>query len=131
MCSSDLSITESASPNRLYDEQVNFIALNVGVGDIVYNNTSNLGATVLEVESQYGLVLNADIASSAGDSYTIYQASAQTGLGNQGCCLLAMDNDNVSIVTIGGDNVTIYIQKGNILPLQVKKITYGNVIALW
>jgi hypothetical protein len=127
------STTTDASPNSLIDSSVDFIALNVQSGDIVYNTTSNQAATVAGVASATILDLNADIMAN-GDDYTIYQASSQTGLGNTGAFLLLSAAGNVVITTIGGDELTVGASAG-LLPIQVLKLTSTSegvtATALW
>jgi hypothetical protein len=123
-----------ADVERLTDDTVDFIALNVKTGDIVYNTDTNEGATVTRVGSATEVRLNADIFTSIGQNYTVYQASPQTGLGNQGCYLYIESTDaNYEVITIGGDSVTFNSPiKGAVLPVQViKLISGGNAVALW
>jgi hypothetical protein len=127
------SITTGGATNQLIDSAVDFITLNVQAGDIVYNTSANQAATVVGVIDANTLELNADIMG-LGDNYVIYQASAQTGLGNTGCYLLPTDNSNLTVTTIGGDYVTIFCYGGVFLPLQVLKlhsVGSGTVTALW
>jgi hypothetical protein len=127
--------TTDTGSNRLLDNTVDFIKLNVKEGDIVYNIDTYEGATVNRVSSNgTRLDLNANIFDSVGQNYTVYQASPQTGLGNQGCFLYigAVDTD-YEVVTIGGDSV-MFIRPtvGAVLPVQViKVISGGNCVALW
>jgi len=119
--------------DRLIDDTVDFIALNVKVGDIVYNIDTNEGATITRVFTTE-VRLNADIFTSTGQNYTVYQASSQTGLGNQGCYLyIASTDSNYDVVTIGGDSVAFNSPiKGDVLPVQViKLISGGEAVALW
>jgi hypothetical protein len=127
-------INTSTTVDRLIDNTVDFIALNVREGDIVYNIDTNEGATVTRVSAATEIRLNADIFTSVGQNYTVYQASPQTGLGNQGCYIYIGEVDtNYIVVTIGGDEVEFKSPiKGSVLPVQViKVISGGNCVALW
>jgi len=121
--------------DSLEDNTADFIALNIKAGDIVYNMNNTQGATVISVLNATKILLNADIFSAGGESYTIYQASPQTGLGNQGCYLyIPEDGGSYEVITIGGDNVTFAKpQIGLVLPIQVKRLISGGgpCIALW
>jgi hypothetical protein len=127
----------SAVTDQLVDSTGDFINLNVKTGDIVYNTTDGLAATVLSVTSATVIVLNADIFAASGKAYTIYQASSQTTIGNQGCNLYIGGAGNVKVTTIGGDIVTFTAPTvGQVLPVQVIKLhatgTSATLIdALW
>ena len=47
------------------------------VGDVVYNETTNLIATVVSIDSDTQLTLSAAIFAAIGDEYTIYQANPE------------------------------------------------------
>lgn len=123
--------------SRLKDNNGNFIVKNVAIGDIVYNTTTSLAATVTSLIDATAVGLNADIFLASGNSYIIYQASAQTGLGNQGANLYVGGAGNVAVTTIGGDDVTFNaVPIGTVLPVQVLKLkstgtTATLVNALW
>ena len=126
-------VGSSTDTNKLIDDTVDFVVLNVREGDIVYNTDNDEGATVIRVDGTDTLELNADIFGSVGN-YIVYQASPQTGLGNQGCYIYIGEVDvNYVVVTIGGDEVEFKSPiKGSVLPVQViKVISGGNCIALW
>jgi 5-deoxy-D-glucuronate isomerase len=119
--------------DKLVDDTVDFIALNVKEGDIVYNITNTLAATVVSVDSNIQLTLNADIFTNIGEEYIVYQASPQTGLGNPGCFLYIKKETDYKVVTIGGDVILFdAVPNGTILPVQVIKLISGDkCIALW
>ena len=125
--------TSDVSFNSLVDNSVNFEELNVKAGDIVYNTDTYEGATVVGITNPTNILLDADIFLSSGVNYTIYQASPQTGLGNQGCFLYIAEDTNYTVITIGGDEVEFKTPiKGTILPVQVRKVILGgNCVALW
>ena len=113
----------SVSVASLIDSAATFETNNVKTGDIVYNTTDGTAATVLVVVSQTSLLLNADIFAASSKAYTIYQASPQTTIGNQGCNLYIGGAGNVKVTTIGGDIVTFTAPTvGQVLPVQVIKL---------
>jgi hypothetical protein len=130
-------INTSTASDKLIDDTAKFISNNVKQGDIVYNITSFLAATVVAVNDEFTLILNADIFTSEGSDYFVYQASSQTGLGNQGCILyVAIDpssNANINFVTIGGDDISNDKMQAGIFPVQVKKVIDSDsaIFALW
>jgi len=127
----------SVSVASLIDSAATFETNNVKTGDIVYNTTDGTAATVLVVVSQTSLLLNADIFAASSKAYTIYQASSQTTIGNQGCNLYIGGAGNVKVTTIGGDIVTFTAPTvGQVLPVQVIKLhstgTSATLVnALW
>ena len=132
-------VTTSSSAAMLIDSEANFNQLGVKTGDIVYNNSNNFAATVLEVVNATTLLLNADIIPSSATLYTIYVASSQSTNGNQGCYLYIGADGNVEVTTIGGDRVTFNdLKGGTTLPVQVLQVhsfdsqtTSTSIIALW
>lgn len=129
----------STSTDQLVDNSVDFIALNVKEGDIVYNVTAGTSATVVNVTNSETLDLNADIFTTNPEEYIVYQASSQSGLGNQGCYLYIGESEGgkVTVTTIGGDIITFYgVLQGEVLPVQVIKLWVNNtaaakILALW
>lgn len=129
----------STSTDQLVDNSVDFIALNVKEGDIVYNVTAGTSATVIKVKNSETLDLNADIFTTDPEEYIVYQASPQTGLSNQGCYLYIGESEGgkVTVTTIGGDIITFYgVLQGEVLPVQVIKLWVNNtaaakIVALW
>jgi hypothetical protein len=118
--------------DKLVDDTVDFIALNVKEGDIVYNISNNLAATVVSVDSDIQLILNEEIFTDIGQEYIVYQASPQTGLGNPGCFLYINKPDSYEVVTIGGDVILFEGVSGTVLPVQIIKLISGpECIALW
>ena len=129
--------TAVVAVNNLQDSNATFITNNVRTGDIVYNTTDGTAATVVSVSGQQSLFMNADIFTATAKSYIIYQASAQTTIGNQGCVLYIGGAGNVTLTTNGGDVVTLVgLNTGQFVPVQVLKVsatgtTATNIIALW
>lgn len=120
--------------SELVDTTKDFIALGVKVGDIVYNTTGSAAATVVEVQTTV-LVLNDDIFLATPNTYVVYQASEQSTIGNRGCALYIGINDNITVVTVGGDQLSfIGVKQGTILPVQIIKLisaTNDSHVALW
>jgi hypothetical protein len=125
-------IASSASPFKLIDNTVDFIALGVQVGDTVYANT--LGAMVTNVDSATVLTLNLDIISGSGDGYDLYSGTNMSGT-IEPCVLFVGSGGDVDVVTAGGDTVTFSVQSGSFLPVHVVRVLTGTsankIIALW
>jgi hypothetical protein len=132
-----VSTNTTATALKLIDSAANFITNPVYPGDVVHNDTALTAATVVSVDSATQLTLNANIFTSTAQTYTIYSMSAQAGLGNTGCFLYVGGTGNVSVITIGGDQLIFNgIPAGTTLPIQVKRLratgtTATNVNALW
>ena len=127
----------SVVASQLVDSTGTFVTLSVKPGDIVYNTTSGLAATVVNVNSETVLVLNANIFTAAAQAYVVYQASPQTTIGNTGCVLYVGGAGNLNVVTIGDDTVLFNaVPAGSFLPVQVKQVlststTATLINALW
>lgn len=119
-------------PNILIDTTVNFIALNVNTGDIIYNTTDNTAATIINVLDENTLELNADIYQSIGLTYFIY-----SGDQNNGCVLYIGGSGPVHVLTVGEDDVTfVGVNTGQFMPVQVLKVFASSteatyITALW
>jgi hypothetical protein len=127
----------TATASKLIDSAATFITNNVKTGDVVHNDTAGTAATVVSVDSQTQLTLNANIFTSTAQAYVVYPMSAQSGMGNPGCFLYVGGTGNVSVVTIGGDIITFNgVPAGTTLPIQVLKLrststTATLINALW
>jgi hypothetical protein len=127
----------TATASKLIDSAATFITQNVKIGDVVHNDTDGTAATVVTVDSQTQLTLNANIFTATGKVYTVYAESSQSGMGNPGCFLYVGGAGNVSVITIGGDQITFNsVPAGTTLPIQVLKLratgtTATAVNALW
>jgi hypothetical protein len=114
-----------------------FITNNINTGDVIHNDTAGTAATVVSVDSETQLTLNANIFTSTGQEYAVYSMSSQTSIGNTGCNLYVGGAGNVSVITIGGDQITFNsVPAGTTLPIQVIRLratgtTATNVNALW
>ena len=121
-------------PNELEDSSTGaFITRNVQVGDVVYNTTTNLSATVVQVIGEENLTLNANIFTGAVDGYIIYSQNTK----NEGCVLYIGTGGNVRVLTHGGDDVTfVNLLGGTFVPVQILKVfesgtTCTSILALW
>ena len=127
----------SVTSSKLVASTATFITNNVKIGDVVHNDTTELSATVVSVDSETQLTLNANIFLASGNAYAVYGMSAQTNIGNAGCCLYIDGAGDVSVITIGGDTATFFsVPVGTILPVQVRQLrststSATNVMALW
>lgn len=126
----------STGASQLIDSAATFVTNVVAPGDIVYNTTDGSAATVVSVTNQTTLVLNSNIFAATAKAYVIYQASAQTGLGNTGCFLYVGGAGNIAVTTIGGDILTFSgVAAGTVLPVQVIKVASATtatlINALW
>ena len=129
--------TSTAAFGVLIDSAATFVTNSVRTGDIVYNITDSTAATVLSVTNQTTLIMNADIFTATAKSYVVYQASAQTTIGNQGCVLYIGGPGNVTMTTNGSDTITLVgLNGGQFVPVQCVKVfatgtTATSIIALW
>ena len=121
------------------ESEEGFITKRVMIGDIVYNTTDGTAATVILVEDDETLVLNANIMASSED-FTIYSASPQKGVqdANNGCVLYLGDTDgDLKVTTVVGNIVEFKgLKAGTFFPVQVNKVhstgtSLTNVVALW
>ena len=133
------SIATTTTANKLVDSTKNFTSLgtnplNVQVGDIVYNTTSSLAATVTNVDSATQLSLNANIMT-ATNAYTLYLGTNTAG-SVEPCVLYVGVGGTLNVTTAGGDVVNLVgIASGTFLPVQVIRVnsvvTATDIIALW
>lgn len=133
----DTGTNTTSTSLKLISSSATFISDNVRSGDVVHNDTDGTAATVISVDSETQLTLNANIFTATGKIFTVYGMSPQSGIGNEGCNLYVGGAGNVSVVTIGGDIVTFFaVPVGTVLPIQVIRLratgtTATNVLALW
>ena len=122
---------------KLIDSTAKFITNGIKTGDIVHNDTLETAATVVSVDSETQLTLNANIFTATAQLFAVYAASPQTGLGNQGAFLYVGGTGSVSVITIGNDVATFFaVPAGTTLPIQALKLrstgtTATNIVALW
>lgn len=128
-------VVDGVDANILYDSTANFTTNLLGA--IVVNTTNNTIANVVGLYDQIRLILDADIFTSGGDGYAIYNSD-----NNQGCAIYisAQEAENLKVLTVGGDIIT-FNGCGNknadsILPVNVLRVfeegtNLINLIALW
>ena len=127
----------TATAFKLINSAATYITKNLKTGDVVHNDTAGTAATIISVDSETQLTLNANIFTSTAQVYAVYAMSSQTGIGNTGCYLYIGGTGTVSVVTIGGDIITFNgVPAGTTLPIQVVKLrstgtTATLVNALW
>lgn len=120
----------TATALKLINSAAKFITNPVYIGDVIHNDTAGTAATVVSVDSETQLTLNADIFTTTAQSYTVYSMSAQAGIGNAGCCLYVGGTGNVSVITIGGDTITFNgVPAGTTLPIQVRRLRSTSTTA--
>ena len=130
-------VNTSVVTNKLITITGDFIFDNVKAGDVVYNISGSSAATVVTVDSETQITLNANIFTTGGQTFRVYQQSPQTGSGNTGAFLFIGGAGNVAVTTIGGDDVTFNaVPIGTVLPVQVLKLkssgtTATLINALW
>jgi hypothetical protein len=126
-------VNNSVVANELEDTDVNFQALNVAIGDVVYNITDGLAATVTKVVDSTRLLLNADIFTGTSKTYKLYSQNQN----NEACVLYIGSGGNLRVETHAGDDIIFYnVLGGTFLPVQVSKVfststTASNIVALW
>lgn len=127
----------TATAFKLINSAATFLSDGLYPGDVVHNDTTETSATVVSIDSDTQLTLNADIFTTTAELYAVYSMSPQAGLGNTGCNLYIGGAGNVSVVTIGGDIATFFaVPAGTVLPVQVIKLratstSATNVMGLW
>lgn len=125
-------VTGSVSVNQLQDVTGEFVIRKVQVGDVVVNNSTNVSATVTRVLNDTNLLINANIFTVSGVSYTLY---AQNG--KEGCVLYIGTGGNLRVGTASGQDVTFTnVLGGTFLPVQILKVfstntTASGFVALW
>ena len=133
--------SSSVNTNLLIDNNGSFLKERVQVGDIVYNMTTGVAATIILVKGEDELELNADIFVNVGgiEDYVIYAASAVTNYqnANTGCVLYIGATGDLRVTPIGSNDPVLFknVPVG-FFPVQVKKVwtsktTAKELVALW
>jgi len=104
------SSNTSTTAGELIDSAANFITTGVQVGDIVYNASAFLTATVTQILSSTSLQLTSDIFTSTGDDYYIYSAANIKDLEKVSSGKITMLNN--SILTAPSALFPAYTQEG-------------------
>jgi hypothetical protein len=109
----------------------------VNVGDVVYNISQDIAATITRVVTNRQIECNATICD-IGDEYIIYQSGQVTGLGNKGCLLYNASpaaERHLQFETIAGDLVYLTEPPVGLIPIQALKVTSDTTLrdlyALW
>ena len=123
--------------SKLVNSSATFITSGVSIGDIVYNNTLGLAATVVGVESNTTLKLNANIfTTTLPNNYVIYNGNTNTG-SQTPCVFFVGVAGDVNVVTEAGDTVLFKnLQDGQFVPVSVTRILDNDtnaqsIVALW
>jgi len=107
------------------------------LGAIVVNTTNGTIANIIGFVSSSTLTLDADIFSTGGEGYSIYNSE-----NNQGCSLYipAQTPEDLKVLTVGGDVIQFKLcgdlNASTILPVNVLRVLndgtkLSNLIALW
>jgi hypothetical protein len=128
-------VTTGADTNLLKDNTATFTTNLLGA--IVVNTTTNAIANVIGFVDSEVLTLDANIFSSVGENYAIYNSD-----NNQGCSIYipAQTPDRLTVLTVGGD-VILFEDCGDanastILPVNVLRVfdtgtVLTDLVALW
>ncbi len=127
------------SNDKLIDSTVDFSALGVKEGDIVYNDTLRTSATVILVDTNE-LTLNDNLITGANQNYQIYKGNAVDGgysKAANGCVLYIGTTGDLKVTTLSGTSVTFTNVPVGFFPVQVYKVWQlgakgaSGIIALW
>lgn len=124
----------TAAPTKLVDAAATFITSGVSAGDIIYDDTGGLIATVVSVdfETELTVSLVGMFIGAGGDVYSIYSPG-----NNNGATLYVGGAGDVTVITMGGDQVTLTaVPAGSFVPVQVTRVlstgtTATDMLALW
>jgi hypothetical protein len=124
------SIITGGSGTQIVDSTVDFIALGVQVGDLVWE-IDGASYTVVSNVIDANTLDVADSVIVTGDNYAIYGYNQF-----ESAVLYVGGGGMVQVETVGGDDVSFYnVNSGQFLPVQVLKVKTGttatNIIALW
>lgn len=125
------SIITGGASNQIVDSSVNFIALNVQIGDLVWEIDNVAYSVVTAVVDAHTLNLADNINGGGGDGYSLFAYNQF-----ESAVLYVGTGGNVEVETIGGDLVMFTnVNSGQFLPVQVLRLTAGttasDIIALW
>ncbi len=126
------STTSGNAPDKLIDASADFIALGVKPGDIIYNYDSSEATTVTNVDSGTQLSVTLAGGVTTTNKYNLYRSGQ-----NNGCILYAGTGGDLSVLTIGGDEVLYKtVPVGLFMPVQMLRVNSSNttatdIIAQW
>jgi len=123
----------------MVDPFANFISAGVKAGDIVYFTGSvNVPTVVALVVDQHTLAVVAESGTLSESSDYVVYGGPNNGGSSDGCVLYVGTGGSLSIVTVGGDSVTLdYVPNGVYLPIQVSAVrplefgSASNIVAFW
>ena len=122
----------SVVASQLVDATADFVANQVQIGDIVYNNTAGAAATVTAVVSATVLQLSANIFLATPASYTIYKGNS-----TDGPVLFVGTGGDLTVLTVGLDEVTFTnLSNASFIPVMVYSVqatgtSCSDIIAIW
>lgn len=121
----------SVVASQLVDSSADFVAKNIEIGDIVYNNTAGAVAVVLAVTATT-LTLSANIFLVTPQNYTVYNKNSVDGP-----VLYVGTGGSLTVLTVGLNEVTFTnVANGSFIPVMVYGVqatgtTCSDIIALW
>lgn len=137
-------LTTAVVANKLVDSGANFLstgvnALNVQVGDTVWNTTDGICAYVRNVDNATTLSLTIDIfQTAASKQYQLFSSSDMWIGSTPNCYLYVGYGGDGTVLTAGGDEVRFQgVTAGTVLPVQVSRVynsgtpTWEQLVALW
>ena len=127
------STTTSAAANKLIDTNVDFIALGVKAGDIIYDVSTSVASRAVKVDSATQLDVTTAIPNAS--NYDLY---SQSSMPSTGCVLYIGVGGDVSLETAGGDKTILFkgLVTGQFVPVQTLRVnststTATDIVALW
>lgn len=91
----------SSTALKLINSGATFITSGVKINDIVYNTTDETAATVVSVDSETQITLNANIFTAGSKDYTIYDGASN----NNGCVFYTGGAGTVDMENESGDRI--------------------------
>ena len=123
------STATTTTANKLVDSTKDFTTNGTAIGNIIYNTSTSLVATVTGIDSATTLSISADIMLDT-NAYVLYASAASSAL-----FFIGVAGD-LKVTTYGGEEVLFTAHPAGYAPLNVKRIwstttTATNIIALW
>ena len=125
------SIITGGASNQIVDSAVDFIALGVQIGDLVWEMDNVAYSVVTAVTDAHTLEVADNINGGAGDGYSLFAYNQY-----ESAVLYVGTGGLVEVETVGGDVVNFNnVNSGQFLPVQVLKVrastSAADIIALW
>jgi hypothetical protein len=143
LTSASSPLVNSSSASTVINATVDFVALGVRIGDIVYNTNSPtlpLSATITSVVSANQLSLSSSIFGLINSPFVIYQSSANNGVLHTPVLYIG-GFGGVTVETEGGELAFFgSINTGTFLPVKIRRVltsgaggttTASNLVALF